>query len=184
MPIVKTSKEEILQKSMRLIWQKGYHDTSIGDLALALGMHKSHFYYYFKDKEDLMKEILLYMLAQFTQLLKRIEDNPELDTAGKLQKLATKIERFYDLDGFSNGCLMANTALESVGKNYAFMPVVRTFFSTFIEHLGAIYAEKYPEPEARTLAVRAVQEIEGAILLTRIFGEKTYLLQAIQRLVV
>jgi TetR/AcrR family transcriptional repressor of nem operon len=79
---------------------------------------------------------------------------------------------------------MANTALESVGKDYAFMPVVRTFFSTFIEHLAAIYAEKHPEPEARLLAVRAVQEIEGAILLTRIFGEKTYLLQAIQRLVV
>ena len=88
MPTIKTSKEEVLQKSMLLIWQKGYHDTSIGDLAISLGMHKSHFYYYFKDKEDLMKEILSYMLVQFTQMLVRIVENPELDTAGKLQKLA------------------------------------------------------------------------------------------------
>ena len=184
MPTIKTSKEEVLQKSMLLIWQKGYHDTSIGDLAISLGMHKSHFYYYFKDKEDLMKEILSYMLVQFTQMLVRIVENPELDTAGKLQKLAAKIERFYDVDGFSNGCLMANTALESVGKNYAFLPVVRNFFSTFIQYLSRIYAEKLPSEEANLMAVRAVQEVEGAILLTRIFADKAYLKQALEHLAV
>jgi AcrR family transcriptional regulator len=182
MPTIKTNKEEVLQKSMLLIWQKGYHDTSIGDLAEALGMHKSHFYYYFKDKEDLMKEILSYMLGQFTQMLRRIVENPELDTKDKLQKLASKIERFYDIDGFSNGCLMANTALESVGKEYAFLPVVRSFFSTFIDYLARIYSEKYPAEDAQQLAVRAVQEVEGAILLTRIFADKTYLQRALVHL--
>ena len=53
MPTIKTSKEEILQKSLLLIWEKGYHYTSIGDLAATLGMAKSHCYYYFKDKEEI-----------------------------------------------------------------------------------------------------------------------------------
>ncbi len=182
MPTIKTSKEEVLQKSLLLIWQKGYHYTSIGDLATALGMHKSHFYYYFKDKEDLMKEILSYMLEQFTQMLKRIVENTELDTAGKLQKLASKMARFYDFNGYTNGCLMANTALESVGKDYAFLPIVRKFFSTFIEYLTQIYSEKYPAEEAATMAVQAVQEFEGALLLTRLFADENYLKQALERI--
>lgn len=200
MPTVKTSKEEILQKSLLLIWQKGYHDTSIGDLADALGMHKSHFYYYFKDKEDLMKEILSYMLEQFTQMLKRIVENPELDTAGKLQKLAGKMARFYDYNGYSNGCLMANTALEAAGyrplkqnkkdstaqesrgKEYAFLPVVRSFFNTFIEYLTRIYNEKYSAEEATQMAVQAVQEFEGAVLFTRLFADESYLKRALERI--
>ncbi|WP_373552171.1 TetR/AcrR family transcriptional regulator [Haliscomenobacter sp.] len=204
MPTIKTSKEEVLQKSMLLIWQKGYHYTSIGDLASALGMHKSHFYYYFKDKEDLMKEVLSYMLEQFTQMLKRIVENTELDTSGKLQKLAGKMARFYDFNGYSNGCLMANTALEcyfqktktqtekeystantaieSVGKEYAFLPIVRKFFSTFIEYLTQIYSEKYPAEEAAQMAVQAVQEFEGALLLTRLFADENYLKQALERI--
>jgi TetR/AcrR family transcriptional regulator, transcriptional repressor for nem operon len=204
MPTIKTSKEEILQKSMLLIWEKGYHYTSIGDLAATLGMAKSHFYYYFKDKEDLMKEILSYMLEQFTQMLKRIVENTELDTPGKLQKLASKMARFYDFNGYSNGCLMANTALEcyiqkaktpsekeglmanaeleSVGKEYTFLPIVRQFFSTFIEYLTRIYGEKYPAAEASKMAVQAVQEFEGALLLTRLFAEQDYLKQALERI--
>lgn len=204
MPIVKTSKDEVLQKSLLLIWQKGYHDTSIGDLAAALGMHKSHFYYYFKDKEDLMKEVLNYMLEQFTQMLKRIVENPELDTAAKLQKLAGKMARFYDFNGYSNGCLMANTALEAVGsrtpkhskkgdlaanaeqespgKEYTFLPVVRTFFSTFIDYLTRIYSEKHPVEEATQMAVQAVQEFEGAVLLTRLFANPDYMKRALERI--
>lgn len=204
MPTIKTSKEEILQKSMLLIWEKGYHYTSIGDLAATLGMAKSHFYYYFKDKEDLMKEILSYMLEQFTQMLKRIVENTELDTSGKLQKLAGKMARFYDFNGYSNGCLMANTALEcyiqkaktpsekegsmanaeleSLGKEYSFLPIVRQFFSTFIEYLTRIYGERYPTEEASKMAIQAVQEFEGALLLTRLFAEENYLKQALERI--
>lgn len=182
MPTVKTSKEEVLQKSLLLIWQKGYHDTSIGDLATALGMHKSHFYYYFKDKEDLMKEVLNYMLEKFTQMLTRIVENPELDMTGKLQKLASKMARFYDYNGYSNGCLMANTALESVGKEYAFLPVVRTFFSTFIDYLTQIYSEKYSLEEATQMAVQAVQEFEGAVLFTRLFADPNHLKRALERI--
>lgn len=182
MPTIKTSKEEILQKSLLLIWQKGYHDTSIGDLAITLGIAKSHFYYYFKGKEDLMMEILSYMLEKFTQILQRIVENPELDTSGKLQKLASKMARFYDFNGYSNGCLMANTALESVGKDYAFLPIVRKFFSTFIEYLTQIYGEKYPAGEAARMAVQALQEFEGALLLTRLFADENYLKQALERI--
>jgi len=60
MPAIKTSKEEIIKKSAALIWEKGYKHTSFSDLSKACAIRNAHFYYYFKDKEDLMSHVLQY----------------------------------------------------------------------------------------------------------------------------
>ena len=47
MAVKKISKEEIVRISIELFRKQGYNKTSMNDLAIACGLHKGSFYYYF-----------------------------------------------------------------------------------------------------------------------------------------
>ena len=51
--------EEILACAASLFYKKGYHATTIEDLANEVGMLKGSLYYYIKSKEDLLYQLLL-----------------------------------------------------------------------------------------------------------------------------
>ena len=54
-----STKVRLSEEAARQFAQKGYHGTSIGDLAGALGLHKSSVYTHINGKEDLLAEIAL-----------------------------------------------------------------------------------------------------------------------------
>lgn len=57
----KTSREDqLLQVATRLFKEKGYHNTSMQDLADALGVQKASLYYYIDSKEELLQRLLEY----------------------------------------------------------------------------------------------------------------------------
>ena len=51
-------KEELSRQAARLFAEKGYHGTSIGDLAEALGVQKGSLYAHIEGKEDLLYETM------------------------------------------------------------------------------------------------------------------------------
>ena len=55
------AKSEIMEKALLLFSQKGYNQTSVGDISKASGYSKGHIYYHFKNKEA-----LFVLLAQKT----------------------------------------------------------------------------------------------------------------------
>lgn len=50
--------EELLAAAVRLFRQKGYHNTSMQDLAEAVGVQRGSLYHYIEAKEDLLWEIM------------------------------------------------------------------------------------------------------------------------------
>lgn len=57
---------EILDSAAKFFYTKGYHATSIEDVARDVGMLKGSLYYYIKSKEDLLYGILLGVIEQGT----------------------------------------------------------------------------------------------------------------------
>ena len=53
MPVQKTTKDQIIIKSIEVFLKQGYYKTSMSDLAEACGLQKGSFYYHFKSKEEL-----------------------------------------------------------------------------------------------------------------------------------
>jgi TetR/AcrR family transcriptional regulator, cholesterol catabolism regulator len=53
-----TRRQELSRQAARLFAQKGYHGTSIGDLAEALGVQKGSLYAHIEGKEDLLYETM------------------------------------------------------------------------------------------------------------------------------
>lgn len=81
-------KEEILQSALGLLAEKGYHGTTMEDIASHLLMTKGAIYYYFKDKQDLVYQsqvkILEQSIANFEQVKQMDLTSPE-----KLAKIIT-----------------------------------------------------------------------------------------------
>jgi len=50
--------DQLLETATRLFKEKGYHHTSMQDLADALGMQKGSLYYYIDSKEELLRRLL------------------------------------------------------------------------------------------------------------------------------
>src|SRR2546423_7383212 len=54
-----TRRSELTRQAARLFAQKGYHGTSIGDLAEAMGVRKGSLYAHIRSKQDLLYETML-----------------------------------------------------------------------------------------------------------------------------
>ena len=53
-----TRRNELTRQAARLFAQKGYHGTSIGDLAEAMGVQKGSLYAHISSKQDLLYETM------------------------------------------------------------------------------------------------------------------------------
>jgi AcrR family transcriptional regulator len=70
-----TRRSELTRQAARLFAQKGYHGTSIGDIAGALGVQKGSLYSHIHSKEDLLYEALSEGAAAFHAALDAIPDD-------------------------------------------------------------------------------------------------------------
>jgi TetR/AcrR family transcriptional repressor of nem operon len=105
------SEEEILDKAMRLFWEKGYNATSAQDLVDGLGISRSSLYDTYGDKHSL-----------FVAALKRYRKeriDPVLDGIDTATDLEQYIQNIFEAiieealnDECSKGCFMINSTVE------------------------------------------------------------------------
>jgi len=78
-------KEGIIQSALSIISEKGYHATTMEDIAAKILMTKGSVYYYFKDKQDLVYKIQKMLLEQSINNIEQILTE-DLSPRGKLEK--------------------------------------------------------------------------------------------------
>jgi TetR/AcrR family transcriptional regulator, cholesterol catabolism regulator len=70
-----TRLEEVLQSAANIFFAKGFHATSIEDVARDVGMLKGSLYYYIKSKDDLLFQLLLAGIEDSDAYIARQIDN-------------------------------------------------------------------------------------------------------------
>src|ERR671929_1869986 len=78
-----TRREELTREAARLFAEKGYHGTSIGELAEAMGVQKGSLYAHIASKQDLLYETMRDGAAAFHAALDAIPD--ELPATEKIR---------------------------------------------------------------------------------------------------
>ena len=68
-------KDKIIEKSMELFREKGYHTTKVEEITKALGISKGNFYTYFNSKEEVLYEILDIIKSEKIRMLEEIDTN-------------------------------------------------------------------------------------------------------------
>jgi AcrR family transcriptional regulator len=83
-------RSEILDLAARVFYEKGYHSTSIQNIADAVGILKGSLYYYISSKEDLLFEILKEFYEEATSHLGSMADVPPGGALEELRSLVTR----------------------------------------------------------------------------------------------
>jgi AcrR family transcriptional regulator len=78
-------KSHILDKAENLFWQKGYHGTSMKDIADACGCKPANIYNYFENKEDILYEVIRDITMQTLSLVKPLEEDELTDPVEQLR---------------------------------------------------------------------------------------------------
>ncbi|MFC4055220.1 TetR/AcrR family transcriptional regulator [Actinomadura syzygii] len=87
--------EEIVEAAAKIFSQKGYEATSLQDIANTVGILKGSMYYYFKNKEDLLFELVQRALAAHQPSL---VEEPEVAAAPAPVRLRAFIRRWMALN--------------------------------------------------------------------------------------
>jgi AcrR family transcriptional regulator len=103
--------EEALDRSLLLFWQKGFQNTSLDEIAEAVGIKKPSLYAAFGDKEMLFRKVLLRYsgkLSEPVQALDRYDDIREAINAFIELGIASGCG-----NGHPRGCLLASAFADS-----------------------------------------------------------------------
>ncbi|QVK16916.1 TetR/AcrR family transcriptional regulator [Mycoplasmatota bacterium] len=118
-------KNEILEKSINVMYEKGYNGTSVKDLTDAACIPKGSLYNYFENKEDYAKEALTYYYSSMSKEQFDILDNKNLDPLERIKKFYKKMILDVNTDEMlCKGCFVGKIAQEMSGVNDSIQEVI------------------------------------------------------------
>ena len=180
MPKLQTDKQTLIKKSMLVFIKHGYYRSSLSELAKACNVEKPHFYYYFKDKKDIMNEVLIYASCQIEKLVFSIAFDNEKEPAVRLNTLLNNVLEIHTKNDY--GCLMGNTILETAGRETLFKEVLCNYFDKWKEMLIHLYSTKYDIETATGMAYEDISKIQGSIMLMRLYSDKEIFWKAVNEI--
>jgi len=92
----------ILDRSAELFAEHGYDRASMSKIAEACGVSKANLYHYYKDKEELLFDVIRFHLEELLEVVEGA-DRPDLAPAARLKELvAALLEAYRDADAQHN----------------------------------------------------------------------------------
>lgn len=179
------TREHVLSTAEQLILQRGYSGTSIEEIIGQAGITKGGFFYHFKGKDDLARNLILRYLDQDAKFFHGLQDRAAELTEDPLQQLLVFLklmaEAMADLPGAHPGCLVASFTYES----HQFDPEIqelnaqgllswRRIFSAMLDRAKEAY-EFDGSHSTTDLADMLTSVIEGGIIMSRCLNDKDIL---------
>lgn len=128
-----------------------------------------------------MMKVIASVHDYFNEEVFSIAYNNDIDVETRIRTMMAKTE-FIFIDQ-ETGKIDGNVGVESSMVIPAFRPMIQQFFNDFIKAIKTLYLTEFDEKKANGLAIRAVAEIEGALILARVFDDKNYLQKTLDRLI-
>jgi len=86
-------KEEIIKTACKLFAKQGYYNTTVPDIAQAMGMSVGNFYNYFESKEELAKYIMQYSSRLLANEIRKINET-QISTKEKIYQI---VKKFFEI---------------------------------------------------------------------------------------
>lgn len=181
------TKEKILQQAAELFNQQGYAGSSISDIMRVTGLQKGGIYNHFKSKDDLALQAFEFAIAQLRQhYLAAIRSKHH--AIDRLQAIMGVFRSYVDNPPIKGGCPLLNTAIESDDAH----PVLRLYcqqamtswrklFYRIIQK-GIEKGEIRPTVDADEVATILIATLEGAVMISKLYGDSIHIERAINHL--
>ena len=175
------TRQRIIEEAAPIFNQQGFAGCSMQDLMQATGLEKGGIYRHFANKEELAAEAFRYALARVVKA--RTDHLAEIPGAvEKLRRVVTLfVERRSTIPG---GCPLMNTAIEADDGNPTLRELALQGIKDWkgqladIVEAGVKNGEIRAGTEPRRIANTLVATLEGALMISRLEGNKTALQDA------
>ena len=174
----------IIEKTAPVFNKNGVAGTSLSDLTSATGLTKGSIYGNFKNKDDLALAAFQYSVDNLTHYLDR-ETAKAATPVWKLLAIPDAYRKLYNPMITYGGCPILNTATEADDTHKALsdlaVQAIETFKATFIDLVNqGIAAEEIDQSvNPEKFAETALATIEGGLMLSKLTGKKSYLMNAL-----
>lgn len=173
---MKATRDEIVSAARELFREKGYAGASMQDLADRVGLRKASLYMRFANKEALVPEVLD-LTARETAPDAAADDAPWQETYARLIRGLAR-----DLADRKR-CVGFHLAYGVGDETPVAKAAVRAFFLSLQDRLVAILGRALPRETAARLATDALVRIEGATLMSAVFGDTAAMERAVRAVV-
>lgn len=92
----KKGKQKIFKAAADVFAKKGYHETTVDEIAQAAGIAKGTLYYHFENKEEFYLAVIKEGVNRLKDELKRAADNSSATTTDKIRSLIKAQLGFYE----------------------------------------------------------------------------------------
>jgi TetR/AcrR family transcriptional regulator, transcriptional repressor for nem operon len=170
---VRHSRATILDSAARLINEQGFAHTSVEELIRATGLSgKSHFYHYFKSKEELGYEVLERQFSRFAERGLALLREPMIEPLDRLWLFIDTIVALQHERGARNGSPFGNLAGELADSHEGFRARLDKVFDQWAGQLdtllGELRSQLKDDVNAARLSRFIVAALEGGMLMTRV----------------
>jgi TetR/AcrR family transcriptional repressor of lmrAB and yxaGH operons len=167
---VADSKEKTLSAAVKLFSQRGYHGTGLQDILEAGGAPRGSLYFHFpKGKEQIGAAAVQLGTEGVREFI-----TGAAQTSGNVQAFLVKLARGMaanlERSGYSEGCPVATTALETAAQSDVLGRAARTAFQTWEQEIKrALISFGMKANKADRTATAVLSQLEGALLLARTY---------------
>ena len=176
------TRTRILDVAYDSIVHKGFAATSIEELVEAAGITKSGFFYHFKDKNDLARQLLERFLAEDNDILDSLSERARSLSDDPLQSFLIFLNLYAELmdemPDLHPGCLVATVTYQDQmfdrevrRMNAESVVALRQRFADWLAEAAA----RHPPPhlvDVNALADHVTVIVEGAIILSKALSDR------------
>ena len=165
-------RQRILEQAEHQFHLRGYHATTMEDIARRCRMGKANLFHHYGSKEELALAVLDDKIASYrkNRVQPLCSQGDPIEAVGAMFKEAGK---FFDDIGCKAGCFIANIGLEMADVNEHFRKRVGEFFGEWSRGMAECLTKCLKqggfdaELDARACADSIVALYEGAVMLAR-----------------
>ena len=172
------NRERILVAAARLFHERGFQPTSLGDITVESGVCRSNLYYHFKSKEELGLAVLDFIAERFRErMIEGTLRDERRPARQRLEQFLTAVTEGLEADACRRGCPFGNLAAELAGGHPKFRERLSDVFRRWEDAVvvclndGVRAGEFRRDLDVGRLATALVSQFEGAVLLSKAYGD-------------
>src|SRR5512139_391813 len=171
------TRERILDAAYMSIVEKGFAATSIEELVEAVGITKSGFFYHFRDKNHLARELFERFLDEDEKIIETLEGRARELSDDPLQSMLIFLNLYAqmmdDMEGLHPGCMVATVTyqermfdpeLKQMNKGYLLR--MRQRFRRWFDSIASEYPPR-TDVDLDSLSDHLTTIVEGAIVMSK-----------------
>jgi AcrR family transcriptional regulator len=177
------TRENIIRKAATLFNQHGFAGSSMSDVMAATGLQKGGIYRHFESKEQLALEAFGYAVSQMERRFAQALEG-KTHAVDRLDAIVSVFAALSNDPPVPGGCPVMNAGIENDDGN----PALRERARAAMDDLRALVArttdrgktrgEVRPDVDADALATVMISQLEGAVMMSRLYGDDVHVARA------